>query len=396
MPPDVVLGIDFGTSCTSAGVLVGDRVELIHEGGDVVIPSVVYVPDRGPLEVGRRAQMRLLKDPTGVIRSVKRVLGVTPSSPAVRHFAASATFRVDSVGERLIFKLRSAQYAPEQITGAILTRVRELAETRFGGRITKAVITASVAAPPGYREALVRAARIAHLDVLEVVPEPIAGALAVGLHAEAAERRLVVCDFGGGTFDVSALVQSGLRFTPVATSGDPFLGGDDLDAEIAEAIAGLIVKRNGYDLHRDAVRWSELLFRCEMAKRQLTVETQVPFAMREAYREGGRTHHLDFLLERAWVEARWAPLFERVATAIHDALRRAGWRHDQVDQVALIGGSALVPMFQRTVAAVFPGQPVRLPPRADVAVALGAVLLTARFGSERRAVPVLDARPPTP
>jgi molecular chaperone DnaK (HSP70) len=390
MPPDVILGIDFGTSYTSGGILVGDRVELIQDNGDVVIPSVVYVPERGPLEVGRRAQMRLLNDPTGVIRSVKRVLGVQASSPLVKHFAASATFRVDAVGERLTFKLKSAQYAPEQIAGAILTRVRELAETRFGGRISKAVITASAAAPPGYREALARSARVAHLDLLECIPEPIAGALAVGLHAEAADRKLLVCDFGGGTFDVSALVQSGLRFTPVATSGDQYLGGDDLDHEIAEALAGLIVKRTRYDVHKDAVRWSEMLFRCEMAKRQLTSSNEVPFTMKEAYLENGRPHNLDFVLERSWVEARWQPLFDRAAQSIAEALNRAGWRREEVDQVALIGGSSLVPMFHRTVSTMFPGQPVLLSPRADVSVALGAVLLTARFGSEPRAVPVLE------
>jgi molecular chaperone DnaK len=389
MSPDVILGIDFGTSCTSAGALVGDRVELIQDNGDVVIPSVVYVPERGPLEIGRRAQMRLLKDPTGVIRSIKRVLGVSPSSPLVRHFAASASFRIDTSGDHLMFKLRSTRYAPEQIAAAILTRVRELAETRFGGRISKAVITASAAAPPGYRDALARAARIAHLELLEIVPEPIAGALAVGMHAEVAQRKLVVCDFGGGTFDVSALIQSGLRFTPVATSGDSFLGGDDLDNEIAEALAGLIVSRTRYDIHKDAVRWSELLFRCEMAKRQLSTDAAVPFAMREAYVEHGKAHNLDFTLERAWVEARWVPLFGRAVATIEDALNRAGWRPSDVDQVALIGGGSLVPMFHRTVASVFPNQPVLLAPRADVAVALGAVLLTARFGSERRSVPIL-------
>jgi molecular chaperone DnaK len=394
MPPDVILGIDFGTSYTSGGILIGDRVELIQDNGDVVIPSVVYVPDRGPIEVGRRAQMRLLNDPTGVIRSVKRVLGVAASSPLVKHFAASSTFRVDAVGDRLTFKLKSAQYAPEQVAGAILTRVRELAETRFGGRISKAVITASAAAPPGYREALARSARIAHLDLLEVIPEPIAGALAVGLHAEVADRKLLVCDFGGGTFDVSALVQSGLRFTPVATSGDQYLGGDDLDHEIAEALAGLIVKRTRYDIHKDAVRWSELLFRCEMAKRQLTSAREVPFAMKEAYLENGRPHNIDFILERSWVEERWEPLFARAAQSIAEALHRAGWRRTEVDQVALIGGSSLVPMFHRTVQSMFPGQPVLLSPRADVSVALGAVLLTARFGSEPRAVPVLEL--PTP
>jgi molecular chaperone DnaK (HSP70) len=389
MSSDLILGIDFGTSCTTAGVLIGDRVELVPDNGDVVIPSVVFVPERGPLEVGRRAQARMLNDPSRVIRSVKRVLGAAPNSPEVRAFMAGAPFRVDAAGDHVVLRLGAAKYAPEQIAGAVLTRIRELAETRFGGRISKAVISASVAAPPGYRDALQRAARIAHLDLLEVIAEPIAGALSIGVHAEATERKLLVCDFGGGTFDVSALVQSGLKFTPVATSGDQYLGGDDLDTAIAEALAGLIVKRTGYDVHRDAVRWSEMVFRCEMAKRQLTEAAQVPFAMREAYVAEGRWHHLDFTLERSWVEERWAPLFEHVVESIHDALRRAGWQRTTVDQIALIGGSALVPVFQRTVSSVFPGQPVALSPRADVAVALGAVLLTGRFCATRRTVPIL-------
>jgi len=131
-----------------------------------------------------------------------------------------------------------------------------------------------------------------------------------------------------------------------------------------------------------------------MAKRQLTVAATVPFAMRDAYVADGHAHHLDFALERAWVELRWAPLFERVVIAIWDALRRAGWRPEQVDQVALIGGGALVPMFQRTVAGVFPGRSVVVPPRADVAVALGTVLLhgAVRRGSPRDAGARPDAQ----
>jgi molecular chaperone DnaK (HSP70) len=136
-----------------------------------------------------------------------------------------------------------------------------------------------------------------------------------------------------------------------------------------------------------------MLFRCEMAKRQLTAALEVPFAMRDAYVDQGRSHNLDFILERAWVEVRWAPLFARATAVIEEALQRAGWRPTDVNQVALIGGSALVPLFHRTVAAIFPDQPVVLAPRADVAVAMGAVLLTARFGTERRAVPVLDMLP---
>jgi molecular chaperone DnaK (HSP70) len=389
---EVVLGIDFGTSCTSAGALVGDRVELVQDNGDPVIPSVVYVPDRGAIEVGRRAANRLLTDPVGVIRSVKRVLGVPPTSPMVRRFASGAGFRVDAAGDRVLLKLRSGDLVPEQVAAAVIGRIRELAEMRFGGKITKAVFTASAAPPAGYREALTRAARLAHLEVLEVVAEPIAGALSLGIHAQQAERKLIVCDFGGGTFDVSAITQSGLRFSPVATFGDPYLGGDDLDEALATAVAGVVFRQGGYEMQKDAVRWSQLMFRCESAKRQLSTQREATLSMREAFVQNGRARDLELVIDRPWVEAGWQNLLCRAIDVVVEALRRAQWRPDEVQAVALIGGSSLVPAFRKAISQLFPGRQLLSSPQADLAVAIGATLLTARFGVERRAVPVLEQR----
>src|SRR5262249_41656063 len=146
----VILGIDFGTSCTSAGALVGDRVELVQDSGDPVVPSVVYVPSRGPMEVGRAAQMRQLTDPNGVVRSVKRTLGLKPDSQLLRRYAAGAHFRIETAGDRVLFKLGGTTCAPEQLAAAVLTRIRELAERRFGGRVGKAIVAMSAAAPEGY------------------------------------------------------------------------------------------------------------------------------------------------------------------------------------------------------------------------------------------------------
>ncbi len=390
MTREVVLGIDFGTSYTSAGALVGDRVELVQDNGDAVMPSVVYVPDRGPIEVGRRAVMRQLTDPSGVVRSVKRVLGLPPTSELMRRYAAGVAFKVDTSGERTMFKLRSGEYAPEQIAAWVLGRIRELAEKRFGGQIRKAVVTMSAAPPAGYREAVIRAARIAHLDILDIVSEPIAGAIALGVHGEMAERKLLVCDFGGGTFDASAVVQSGLRFSPIATFADPYLGGDDFDIAIAEGIAGVIHRTSGYDIHRDTVRWSELLFRCENAKRQLSSSREAPLVMREAYVQAGQTRDLNLVLDRPWVEARWTELIERAGNVIAELMRRSGWRGDDVDQVVMIGGTSLIPMFRRLVGGLFAPAKLLSSLQADVAVALGATLLTARYGSDRRDIPVLE------
>jgi molecular chaperone DnaK len=387
---ELVLGVDFGSSSTIAGVLVGDTIQLVQEQGERVIPSVVYIPDRGPPEVGRKAVARQLTEPSRVIRSVKRVLGLPGNAELVRHYAAGVPFRVEHTGDKPIFKLHSGDVAPEQIVAWILGRVRELAETRFGADVKKLVMTMSAAAPPGYRDAARRAAKIAHLDVLEFIAEPIAGALALDLHTRQADRKIVVCDFGGGTFDVSAVVQAGLAFTPVATHGDHYLGGDDLDDAMAEAIAGLVFKRSRYDMHRDSVRWNELLLRCESAKRQLSSRPSAPLAMREAFLENRTPKDLQLALDRPWVDAVWAPLLDRVRGIVGECLRRAGWTPEAVDVVGLIGGSSLVPAFRDVLAAGFGPEKLLLSGDAELAVAQGATLLTARHRTQRSdRIPIL-------
>jgi molecular chaperone DnaK len=390
MPGDLILGIDFGSSSTIAGTLVGDRIQLVQDAGDCVVPSVVYVPDRGPPEIGRRAIARQLTDPSKVIRSVKRVLGLSGSSELVRHYAASVPYKVELTGDRVLYKLRSGDLAPEQLVASILGHVRDLAEARFGGRASKIVMTMSAAAPAGYRDAAVRAAKIAHLEILDLVSEPIAGALALDLHTQAANRRIVVCDFGGGTFDVSAVEQRGLRFTPVATAGDHYLGGDDLDDAIAEAIAGHVFKSARYDMHKDIVRWNELLLRCESAKRQLSVRPEAPIVLREAYRQNGRSHDLNIVLDRPWVDRVWASHFERATGVVIELLRRAGWTANDVDVVGMIGGSSQVPAFAAAIGATLGAHKLVHADNAELAVAQGATLLTARYRSRESSVRVLD------
>ncbi|CAN5446404.1 hypothetical protein BH11MYX1_BH11MYX1_22480 [soil metagenome] len=387
--PETVIGIDFGTCCTSAGTLIGDRVELLRDNSDPVIPTVVYIPERGDVEVGKRAVLRQQSSPNRVVRSVKRVLGMEPTHELVRRYAASSGARLDTSGDKLLYKIGPSTYAPEQIAASVLNRVRELSEQRFGGRISKCVVTLSAAAPPGYRDAIVRAAKIAHLEILELVAEPIAGALAVGLHATSAQRRLLVLDFGGGTFDASAIVQAGMKFSPVATYGDPLLGGDDLDDEFAEAIAGAVHRQYGVDMHRDILKFEELRYRCEQTKRILSSRKEAQFTMNEAFIVGGKARSLDLKIDRPWIEERWRPLFDRAIDVVDEVLKQAGWSPENVGAVALIGGTSLVPKFQELIAAKFGRERVSVSPDADLAVSMGAALLTARHGSSPRHVPVL-------
>ncbi len=391
MARELALGIDFGSSSTIAGTYIGDRIELVQDQGEAVIPSLVYIPQHGPVEVGRAAATRQLSDPRRVVRSVKRVLGLPSQSDLVRRYAHSVPFRVETTLERPVFKLGAETIAPEQVVAHILARVRDLAQRRFGATISKVVMTMSAAAPAGYRDAAIRAARIAHLEVVGFIAEPIAGTLALDLHREHVDRRVVVCDLGGGTFDVSAVVQEGQRFTPVATYGDHFLGGDDFDYALAEAVAGAIVRKSGYDIHSDLVRWTELLLRCESVKRQLGSGRDVPLAMRDAYLQGGARRDLQTQVAPAWADGVWEPLMERVRGVIDELLQRAGWSTDHVDAVGLVGGGSLLPLFRRVVAERFGPDKLVMTEHAEIAVAQGAALLTARFNDPHAAVPSLVA-----
>jgi molecular chaperone DnaK (HSP70) len=256
--------------------------------------------------------------------------------------------------------------------------------------VRRAVVTIPAGATPTYLDSLALAARLAHLEIVQVAAEPVAGVLALGLHGRPIKQRLVVCDFGGGTFDVSCVAQDGLRFEPVATYGDTALGGDDLDLALAEAIAGIIYQRARFDVLNDHVRRGQLIRRCEGVKRQLSTAPHATLSMRDAYVEHGEFRKLDVVVERSWIEPRWAPLIERALTKIATALARAGWRTDQVDRVALIGGSSLVPAFRNAIAHAFGADKILAEPIAMVAVAMGATLLTARHIGAGM-VPVLPA-----
>jgi molecular chaperone DnaK (HSP70) len=290
-----------------------------------------------------------------------------------------------------MFKLRSGAQAPEQVAAAIIGYVRTLAERRFGVRFRRAVMTMSAGAPPGYRDAIIRAARIAHLEIVDLIAEPVAASLALDLHSYPGDRRIVVCDFGGSTFDVSAVVQQGLRFTPVAIGGDHLLGGDDLDDALANTIAGVIYRRTRYDMTRDLARWTELVLRCENVKRQLSVVESTPLAMREAYAADGKRHDLRTIVDRPFAEHAWATLMHRVKDVIEDLLARTGWAPEQVDLVGLVGGGSMIPVFQSTVASVLPGERIRRADQPELAVAQGATLLTARHGHTSSDLPNLVA-----
>lgn len=387
MPTEIMLGIDFGTSYTSAGALVGGKVELVQDHGDAAIPSVVFVPRGGDLVAGSQAASRLASDPGSTISSIKRLIGVTPEK--LKTVVASTRHQVRIANGRILMATGAGELATEQIAAAILARVRDLGERRFGGKIRRAVVAIPAAATREYVAALQRAAKLAHLEIVQVVSEPIAGALALGLHGDPVSRRLVVCDFGGGTFDVTAVEQGGLKFTPVATYGEEYLGGDDLDIAMTEAIAGSVFGRSRFNILDDLVRRTQLVQRCESAKRTLSTHASARLQMRDAFVEAGQHRTLDLLVERSWIEPIWTPIIARAVACVAKTIMRAGWQIEAVDQIVLIGGSSTVPMYRAALEIAFGAARISSTPLAGIAVAMGTALVTARHISAGGEIPVL-------
>lgn len=389
---DLVLGIDFGTSYTSAAALVDGRVAFVVDDGDPQTPSVVHVPVRGEAVAGKAAQILGRSDPASTIVSIKRLLGRPFDDDDVRRLDAGVGYKIIAgANGRAILRVRNQEMTCEQVAAAVLTRLRDLAERRFGRRTSGAVMGVPAGASAGYIDALRTACRLAGLHLLSVIPEPIAGALAMGLHMAPAQRKMVVCDFGGGTFDVSLLEQDGTRFTPVVTSGDPFLGGDDLDDAFADGIAGAVYRRARFDMHNDAVRWQILVSRCESVKRMLSSRRDARLVMPDAYVEQRVRCDIDLVVDRDWLEPRWEPLIERALAVVERALIDACWKSTEIDELILIGGSSLVPVVRRRLSARFPSTNVTVHDLAHLAVATGAALQTAGHAHAMPNAPRLSA-----
>jgi molecular chaperone DnaK len=209
------------------------------------------------------------------------------------------------------------------------------------------------------------------------------------MHLDPANRMLLVCDFGGGTFDATLMVQDALSFRPVAIDGDEFLGGDDFDEVLAAAVGGGIYQQTGYDIHRDVVRAQQLLQRCESVKRVLSSRADAPLLMRDAYLAGGRSQDLQTVVQRSWIEPRWEPLVDRAVMVIERLLSRSGCRPDRITHIVLVGGGTLMPLVRSKMAGTVPGAQVVTGDYAQIAIAAGAVLQTAAHMTTAPAVPRL-------
>lgn len=385
----LAIGVDFGTSNSAAAVITGGRISYALADGEPQIPSVVHVAPNGSLVIGMEALKSAFSDPANTVGSLKRLLGRKPNDPVIRALDRIHAWKlVPGPDGSVSLELRGKPYAPGQLVAALLGHLRALGERRFGSQIGSVVITVPVNVRREYVIALKRAVAAAGLTTDRVIHEPVAGAISCGVLDRPKPGKILVADFGGGTFDCSLIQRGPDGLLPVMTDGDEFLGGDDFDAAFADAIAGVIFRKSRVDLRRDAVRWGQLLLRCEAAKRALSSRHEARVLLRDAYSLGGQFQDIDLLVDREWLEPHWAPLVERSLFAVQRLLTSSALQPKQLDEIILIGGTALVPLVKRSFEGFF-GRPAIMSPHANLAVVAGAAMVASGVVQ----VPQLSADP---
>lgn len=373
-PP--VLGIDLGTSTSTAAAVVGGRVRFaVDERGEAAIPSVIYLPERGAPVVGVEAERMRAVDPAHTIWGLKRMLGRARDSGPVRILEASSAAKLrGQPGQPVSVWARGREWSPPELSAILIRHLVDRAEARFGVRSTRCVLTVPVAAPKSARDATVQAARIAGLEVVRLAVEPAAAAVGAGLHTFRGERRFLIFDFGGGTFDVTVMSQRDDQLQVLAAGGDDMLGGDDLDLALAKIVSSWVWLHARVDLPKDVARWSRVERHAERVKRALSSAAETRFRLDDAYAIAGRPQDLDLRLRRDDVEPHWAEFVQRALRVSAEAMVEAQTRPNALAGVVMVGGTCFVPLVRREVARVLGAElGAELDPQTSVAE--GAALL---------------------
>lgn len=370
-----VIGIDLGTTNSVVAVANqrGARV-LADSDGVTLTPSVVSFHPSGDVLVGAPAKERRLLDAKNTVYSVKRLIGRPFTSYEVKHAQERFAFELsEGPSGGVLVAARGETYTLSEISAFVLRHVRKVAEQALGKECSRAVVTVPANFNELQRSATKAAGRVAGLDVLRIVNEPTAAALAYGYNKTSTER-VAIYDLGGGTFDITILQLAGDVFEVLATAGDTFLGGDDLDTAIADHMIERFLEAHRYDVRQDVQAYERLRAAAEWAKIQLSNKPDIQLCVEElAYGDGGAALNLDYALTRAQLEHMCQPFVARTFDVCEDAMKAAGLRPTQLDNVILVGGSTRIPLLQRMVAEYFGREP-RVDIDPDLVVAQGAAL----------------------
>ena len=388
-----VIGIDLGTTNSCVAVMEGgDPVVIANSEGARTTPSVVAVNDSGERLVGQIAKRQGVTNPKNTIFAVKRLIGRKSSSPEVEAAKKVLPYEIASSdnGDAAVM-LRGEKKSPQEISAFTLTKMKQTAEDYLGHKVTQAVITVPAYFNDAQRQATKDAGRIAGLEVLRIINEPTAAALAFGLDKQG-ERKIAVFDLGGGTFDISILELGEGVFEVKATNGDTFLGGEDFDHAIVNFLVAEFKKDQGIDLSKDTMALQRLKEAAEKAKHELSqsLETDINLPFITADASGPK--HLNIKLSRAKLEGLCASLLDRLEAPCVSALRDAGMSASEINEVILVGGMSRMPAVQERVKKIFGRAPSKSV-NPDEAVAIGAAVQAGVLQGEVKDVLLLDVTP---
>ncbi|HUG91763.1 MAG TPA: molecular chaperone DnaK, partial [Planctomycetaceae bacterium] len=383
-----VIGIDLGTTNSVVAVRDGGETRVIpNRHGNRLTPSVVAFADSGDVLVGEPARRQLVTNPRYSFYSVKRLIGCRSEDldEATRAFPFQL---IETAGDFVSVDVRGTPYLPAQISAFVLRELKRAAEDFLGETLARAVITVPAYFNDAQRNATRAAGTIAGLDVVRIINEPTAAAIAYGLD-RSFEGRVAVYDLGGGTFDVSILHVAEGVFEVVSTTGDMRLGGDDFDRALAAGVAEDFARAEGIDLRTDPAAWLRLLEAAELAKRELSTARQSEINLPYITADARGVKHLRAAVEREDFEQRIGPLLERTRACCRRAIQDARLKPQDIDEVILVGGSTRIPRVRELVAEVFE-RPVNVGVNPDEAVAVGAAIQASVLAGDLKDVLLLD------
>jgi len=388
-----VIGIDLGTTNSCVAVMDGDKPRVIENAeGQRTTPSVVAFTEGGERLVGQPARRQAVTNPEHTYFAVKRLIGRPFTDPLVKKDAKLVPYDIvkGSTGDAYI-KGRDKNFSPAEISAVILQKMKETAEAFLDDKVTQAVITVPAYFNDAQRQATKDAGKIAGLEVLRIINEPTAAALAYGMNKEDG-KTIAVYDLGGGTFDVSILEIGDGVFEVKATNGDTFLGGEDFDMRIVEYFSDEFKKENGIDLKSDKLALQRLREEAEKAKKELSTATSYEVNLPFITADASGPKHLTMKLTRAKLEALVDDLIKRSIAPCKKALADAGLKAADIDDVVLVGGMTRMPKVQEAVSKFFGKKPHK-GVNPDEVVAMGAAIQAGVLQGDVKDVLLLDVTP---
>ncbi|MDB5462945.1 MAG: dnaK [Phenylobacterium sp.] len=390
-----IIGIDLGTTNSCVAIMDGKTPKVIENAeGSRTTPSVVAFLEDGERLVGQPAKRQAVTNPSNTLFAIKRLIGRQYADPVVEKDKHMVPYEIvkGPNGDAWV-RAQGKDYSPQQVSAFILQKMKEAAEQHLGEKVEKAVITVPAYFNDAQRQATKDAGKIAGLEVLRIINEPTAAALAYGLEKNEG-KKIAVYDLGGGTFDVSILEIGDGVFEVKSTNGDTFLGGEDFDLRIVDFLADEFKKENSVDLRKDKLALQRLKEEAEKAKKELSFTTQYELNLPFISMNANGPLHLNIKLSRAKLEGLVEDLVAKTVGPCEQALKDAGLKKSDIDEVILVGGMTRMPKVIETVKSFFGREP-HTGVNPDEVVALGAAVQAGVLQGDVKDVLLLDVTPLT-